>query len=437
MATINNSVLNNVYNYYQADLVPRSSSNRFDSHNKKDLKDIYRSIVKISKDEPVFLLDRSKEIEEYSIHMKESAISFKKNIAAIGGTDEEDMFDRKAAFSSDPDVVELKGFPGAEKGSETAENVRLSVQQLATPQENRGKYLHDGRVELPEGNYSFDVETQNSNYELQFTVSATDTNKDIQNRLSRLINNFKLGLHAEVEEDGVGNSALVIRSKNVGDRSGEGGHFSISDEETSQQGGIVDYLGIRGASSYGQDAIFTENGVIKRAGSNDVHLDSGFDVLLKDASPGREVTIGYKADVESMKDNIISLAGSYNDFVKATAEYMDRQPRTGLLVNDMKKNSQYYTDMLEKIGVSQKEDGTLDVDEETLAKTLGENDSAEELGALKNFTKFAVRKAEELQLNPMDYVDKRIVAYKNPTTPHYANPYVTSAYSGMLFNGYM
>ena len=55
MATINNNVLSNVYNYYQADLVPRSS-NRFDSHKKKDLQDIYRSIVKLSKDEPVFFL---------------------------------------------------------------------------------------------------------------------------------------------------------------------------------------------------------------------------------------------------------------------------------------------------------------------------------------------------------------------------------------------
>ena len=103
----------------------------------------------------------------------------------------------------------------------------------------------------------------------------------------------------------------------------------------------------------------------------------------------------------------------------------------------MKKNSMYYTGALEKMGVVQQEDGTLDIDEEALAKSLDAGETTEEMGALKDFTKFALRKANQLQLNPMDYVDKRIVAYKNPTTPHYANPYVTSAYSGMLFNGYM
>ena len=68
---VNTAVLSNVYNYYQVDLVPRSSSNRFDSHKKKDLQDIYKSIVKISKDEPVFLMDRSKDVEEYTINKKQ------------------------------------------------------------------------------------------------------------------------------------------------------------------------------------------------------------------------------------------------------------------------------------------------------------------------------------------------------------------------------
>ncbi len=45
MASINNAALSNVYNFYQADLLPRSSSNRFDSHKKKDLQDVYKSIV--------------------------------------------------------------------------------------------------------------------------------------------------------------------------------------------------------------------------------------------------------------------------------------------------------------------------------------------------------------------------------------------------------
>ncbi|MBR3525399.1 MAG: hypothetical protein IKO11_06090 [Lachnospiraceae bacterium] len=434
MASINNAALSNVYNFYQADLLPRSSSNRFDSHKKKDLQDVYKSIVKLSKDEPVFLMDRSREVEEYTIHMKESALLFRNRIASIGGLEEDTIFDQKTAYSSDPDIAEVLRQP---EGAEDTEAVTLRVSSLATPQENRGKFIPEDEMDLPVGSYSFDVATQNSNYELQFTIGDNDTNKDVQGKLARLINNFKLGLNASVEEDGAGNTALVIRSKSVGDRGVGGGHFAVSDENTSQRSGIVDYLGIRTPSNEGADAVYSVNGKTYTSPSNDVTLEQGYELKLKKADPGRDVTIGYKPDLESMKDNIISLAGSYNDFLKATAEYIDRQPRTSILVNEMKSGSATYTKLLRNMGVEQADDGTLNIDGERLAESLKTGDPESELGVLKDFTKFALRRANQIQINPMDYVDKRIVAYKNPTQPHYANPYVTSAYSGMLFNGYM
>ncbi|MCR5249135.1 MAG: flagellar filament capping protein FliD [Lachnospiraceae bacterium] len=437
MATINNAALTSVYNFYQADLVPRSSSGSPTAHKKKDLQDIYRSIVKLSKDEPVFLMDRSTELERYTIHMKESALRFREELTSIGGTEDERIFHRTAAFSSDPGVAEVTGYPEKSGDAEQPEALELEVKQLATPQENHGKFLPEDERDLPVGNYSFDVSTQNSNYELQFTISEGDRNGDIQKRLARLINNFKLGMSAEVEEDGAGNSALVIRSKGVGSRNGSGTHFSISDENTSQTSGIVDYLGIRKVTTPAEDAVYSVNGDYFTSPNNDVHLKEGFDLKLKSAAPGNPVMIAYKADVESMRDDIVSLAGSYNSFLRAASEYLDQQPRTSLLVNQMKSTSAYYTGGLAHMGLSQAEDGTISVDEEKLSESLRTEDTQEEMGMLKDFTKFALRKANELQLNPMDYVDKRIVAYKNPQEAHYANPYVTSAYSGMLFNGYM
>ena len=48
-----------------------------------------------------------------------------------------------------------------------------------------------------------------------------------------------------------------------------------------------------------------------------------------------------------------------------------------------------------------------------------------------------LRKSNQISINPMQYVDQTIVAYKNPNPGrNYANPYVSSAYSGMIFNGY-
>lgn len=36
----------------------------------------------------------------------------------------------------------------------------------------------------------------------------------------------------------------------------------------------------------------------------------------------------------------------------------------------------------------------------------------------------------------MDYVNNKIIAYKNPTRT-YNDPYNLSAYTGMMFNGYI
>ena len=54
---------------------------------------------------------------------------------------------------------------------------------------------------------------------------------------------------------------------------------------------------------------------------------------------------------------------------------------------------------------------------------------------VKDFANSLMRKTNQISLNPMQYVNKTIVAYKNPGR-NFATPYITSAYSGMMFNSY-
>ena len=57
----------------------------------------------------------------------------------------------------------------------------------------------------------------------------------------------------------------------------------------------------------------------------------------------------------------------------------------------------------------------------------------ESLNSFKNSIK---EKAEDIALNPMDYVNNKIIAYKNPLRS-FPDPYNLSAYTGMMFNGYI
>lgn len=428
-----NAILSNVYNYYRADLFGRSSS-RYDSHDRSDLKKVYKSIVNMSKDEPVFLLKDVKAIEEYSIHMKESAIRFRNSIASLGGLNESTMFEQRTVYSTDPDVVEATGINISKD-----ETIDMTVENLATAQETMGNFLPESELSLSPGAYSFDVMTANSNYELQFNIGDTDTNQTIQNRLARLINHSNLGLKASVITNEHNESALLICSNKTGTTASGQQPFTISDENTSQRKGIIDYLGIRETGNPAQNAHYTVNGESFQSPSNSFILDGKYSIKLKGVGGTEDdpVKIGVKPDYESLKDNIISLTGSYNDFLQAAAKYVDQHPRTNLLIGTMKAMSAGYASAFTKAGITQDSNGNLSVDEEKLTTALGSEDADETLGSLKNFTHTTLHKATQIQLNPMDYIDKRIVAYKNPKVSHYANPYVTSAYSGMLFNGYM
>ena len=133
------AIYNNIYNFYNSVYAPKSSS-RFDAHNKSELKNTYKSIVGLSKEEPVFLLDRSAEIQNYTISMKESAMQFKRDISSMGGMDAENLFEQKAVYSSDDSVVSASFLPGKAIGEESG-NLEIEVKSLAQKQINQGAFL--------------------------------------------------------------------------------------------------------------------------------------------------------------------------------------------------------------------------------------------------------------------------------------------------------
>ena len=94
-----------------------------------------------------------------------------------------------------------------------------------------------------------------------------------------------------------------------------------------------------------------------------------------------------------------------------------------------------FAKQLTSVGLNLNLDGTLEVDDESLRQNAMSEDAAETFSPLKSFTNAVLRKTNQVSLNPMNYVNNVIVAYKNPGK-NFASPYITSAYSGMMFNSY-
>ena len=429
------TVLNTVYNNYLSTYTPKSVT-RYDTHKKSELRSVYNSIVKLNKESPWYLPTTNKSTQHYAVDIKENARSLRNTLAQLGGLEEHGLFNKKSAYSSDEGVATAT-FIGAQAPEDTSPEFSVEVQSLATSQENMGLFLEDTGVALKPDTYSFDVSINDMNYEFQFSISENETNRDVQERLVRLINNSGIGLKASLMESDDARTSLRLESESTGISFGKSKAFTISDEHTSKATGTVEYFGLDYTSREASNAHFLINGEERTASSNHFTVGKLFEVELRGVSLTDEPTqIGLKTDVESLTDNITQLIGGYNDFIKAASTYLDSQSRSRQLVNEMKGIASLYSRSMETMGMTLSEDGTLDINSGMLrGAALQSENIPETFSYLKDFTTSLIQKSNQVSLNPMNYVEKTIVAYKNPGR-NFVSPYATSAYSGMMFNGY-
>lgn len=432
---MNIAVLNTVYNHYLTSYAPKGTT-QYDTHKKSELRSIYNSIVKQNKEAPLSIVDTSEAAQRFAVSVKENARELRNTIASLGGLDENEMLGKKKASSTNEDIATATYI--GESGDDEIPSFELEVTNLAKPQYNTGNYLpKDDIVDMSKDLYSFDIRVNDMSYEFQFNVKPEDTNGSLQKKLANLVNNANISLQAEVLEDGEGNSSLQIRSNLTGLAPEKREIFRISEEKTSKNTGILDYLGIGDITRPAENAQFKLNGVERTALSNRFTVEKKYEIQLTGVSPeeGMSTTIGVKTDIESLKDNIIQLVGSYNAFIKSANEYLESQPQSNRLLGEMNRIASYYNQSLGRLGLQFGENGDIFVDETLLDNAAQSDNPGAVLEPVKDFTNSLLRKANQVSLNPMNYVNKTIVAYKNPGH-NFVSPYAASAYSGMMFNSY-
>lgn len=430
---MSNAILTNVYNHYLTAYAPKSTT-QYDTHKKSELRSIYNSIVKLNKESPWYLETTSRSAQEYAVNLKESARLFHNTIASLGGLDDSQALAKKAAYSSDSGVIAAT-FVGNTGDDSPVPTLRMQVNGLATSQENMGTYLADGTVGLAPDTYSFDVSINDLNYEFQFNINENDTNKDVQQRLVRLINNADIGIQARLDE-GNARSSIRLFSQNTGLPEGKSEIFRITDDRTSKASGAVEYFGLDYISRQPANSSFLLNGEERSTSSNTFTIGKMYEIELKAVSaPDTEVTIGLKTDTESLTDNVSALIGSYNTFISTASSYQSSERLSGRLVREMSRIAAHYQSSMESMGIRLGSDNTLSIDEALLKESASSSDGSFSYDTLKDFASSLIRKTNQVSLDPMNYVSRTIVAYKNPGH-NFASPYVTSAYSGMMFNSY-
>ena len=425
-------------------------SSRFAMHDSSELQNLYSTIQWKNRFAPLYLTDPTPRSIAYAIHLKESANSLKQTIGLLSNDD--DLFSMKSAYSDNESLASVEYEPDDADG-EVPMDFTLEVENFASPQVNTSKYLKANQpVSLEPGGYSFDILTNKLHYELQFNVHEGDTNKDLQKKLSRLINNSDIGVSAKVVESR-GLTALEVTSDAHGLPVQGERHFTITDDNTTYRSGIVDYLGLNKTIKEATNAIYSIDGIEESSYSNTFSVHGAYHVTLHPENSAAGTTmsdqitaraaaltsanstdakngtarIGLYPDAESLSNNIETFVEGYNRFMNGVINDETDESLTKLLSKDLHKFLDLHSYNLEKYGISVNADATLDYQK---------SDQITDATGIKGFGSQILRKLNAISLDPMEYIDRRICAYPNPNAS-YPNPYITSIYTGMLYNNYM
>ena len=422
------------YNYFMSEHSTYNKVNRYDTHKKSELRNVYNSIVKYNKQSPLYMFKMSNDVSSFAVDIKECARNIKNTIAALSENDSSLGFDKKAVTSSNSDLIDVS-YIGDNGNPDAANEFDIFIEKLAMPQINIGNFLESNEpVGITPGKYMFNVDINNIDYEFEFSVHPGDTNNYIQEKLARMINNANMGLEATVVDDGSSTTSLKISSVATGQVDSGEPLFTVR-ENTA---GIVGYLGIDNLVSEASNSSFKLNGISKSSYSNTFTIDKRFEVTLKGANTSNEpIKVGFKTDADAMIDNITSLVDAYNSTLNTAYSYSNSELSNSKFTTDISQIAIRNKYDLESIGLNVNEKGQIDIEENLLFQAITDDESnSDVLSILNNFKQNMGKRATSMLLNPMEYANKTIVAYKNPLKDNYSTPYITSIYSGMMFNSY-
>jgi flagellar hook-associated protein 2 len=428
--------LNGAYNHFIQDYVSKDVT-QADAHRKDELRDVYKSIAKLNKKSPLYLLTDDDSSRNEAIDIKERARMLQGSIIGLNNQADKSSLNHASAYTGDEEKV-FASYIGKDPDEDVGNvGFDISVSQLATPQTNTGRYLPKDSSGLPPANYAFDVRVGNQEFEFQFSIYNGDRNIDIQEKLEKLITKAGIGLNASIIEDTQGRAALQITSNRTGLRSGETSQFEIYEADTELAKGAISYLGLDQVSAPATNAHFTLNGEEKVAISNKFTVGGKFEILLKDTTPANsQIHVGVQNDNEALKKHIHSLVDNYNDFVKEASGNHVAKFKSDKLRTDTVGIAIQHMANIEDIGIKLEADGTLSIDDELLSQAVSGPASKEALAPIKKFADALIEKTKDISIDPMKYVERPVVNYRNPDSRDTSSPYVTSEYSGMMFNNY-
>lgn len=421
-------MINSVYDYYISTYGNRTVS-RHDTHKRSELRDIYNTIVKINRAAPLYKVDMSESSQKLAIDIKEAARSLTDTLSDITDISDDDMPVGIVAVSDNEALVTAE-YVGSNAPDD--EKLTFNVKQLASPQINIGEYVSPGARALFPGTYSFNIENSGTTYEVEFNVSDTDNNGTVLDKLARSITRSGIGLNAEVIQNQYSQKAIRITSKATGSHKGSPCQFRMLENISGTLSGAVRMFGLDNISTYPSNAVFDINGKSNISESNSFMVDGRYEVTLHGTSDELGTgTISAMKDGSPLMEEYENLAGNYNNLIALSNKKDTHELR--MLRSNMTSTVKSSRELLESNGFHVNDDYTLSVDHESIEKAAKDGTIFDNLKSLDSFKNALKKRVDNIEVNPMEYINKKIVAYKNPQKL-ISTPYAASIYTGMMFD---
>jgi len=424
-----------VYNHLMQGLV-MMRPNRYDTHKKSELQNVYRDIMRLTSEQPLYKVTFDESAQEYTLGIKDAALSLTSMIKELNAEETTSVFQNRILVSDQPEDVDVSVLEGS---SLPEEDLPLSVEvsTLSSSQENHGNFVPAGESALVSGQYNFTIGIEENMYSFQFNVASGSSNLELQKKLADFINKTSIGLRTRiVREPETGNSRLDLIAITAGASDGIAS-FRPADVRfpSDASHGIITHFGLDNIAKAPENTRFTVNGIPKEVRGRSYLYNNALVLSLKKTTE-TPVTIGRVADQEPIMEKLRSFIKKYNSVFDFVKQQQPDNHRAKKLLYELGSTMRQFSAELGTCGLTVSKDGLLYANEKKMYTAAG-NGSIEQLFSEESkFSAVLVKKLSDIALNPMDYLNKTVVTYPNVTAKKTLNPYVSSIYCGLLYNNY-
>lgn len=425
-----------IYNYLIADYAQQENTRySVSTHKKSELKKIYSDIVKISKESPAYLIQPSDETQEFAIQLKEDSLTLQDTLLKLQSGGLASAFSYKEVLSDNETA--LTTTIDTEDHSKLPDPFSIQINKLATKQRNAGSYVYKDTAKLSPGNYKFQIDVEEDSYLFQLQLHGKTKNQDAIANIVQAVNRSPVPITAFTQSDNSGDKMrLVLQSDDTGSLDGNPIFTCTDISHPSDSPGCVEYYHMDQLVQKPENSSFQINGQEKSTIANEFTLNNSLHLIMHHTTT-EPIQINFTSNSGKIMNEVDSVANTYNHLVYLSHNQGNPPHLAARMLHDLKSLFSSSYEDLASCGVTFDEEGYMQIDEPVANQAAKSGNFQALFGNQDTLGTHIVQKAKVFSLDPMKYIENKvIVTYPNPKRENFANPYMTSIYSGMLFNSY-